>query len=96
MMQEHWTNYIITTPRPVFFSAHQTGEIKQTGENIAADIDNVISQIDHSKLAAIITDNASSMKKAWKLLAIKYPKVVFLGCVAHSLNLLIGDIMKFP
>ncbi|CAB4493572.1 unnamed protein product [Rhizophagus irregularis] len=64
MMQEHWTNYIITTPRPVFFSAHQTGEIKQTGENIVADIDNIISQIDHSKLAAIITDNASSMKKA--------------------------------
>ncbi|CAB4385785.1 unnamed protein product [Rhizophagus irregularis] len=29
-----------------------------------------------------------------KLLAIKYPKVVFLGCVAHSLNLLIGDIIK--
>ncbi|GBB95101.1 hypothetical protein RclHR1_24790001 [Rhizophagus clarus] len=96
MMQEHWTNYLITTPRPVFFSAHQTGEIKQTGENIAADLDEVISKIDHSKLSAIITDNASSMKKAWKLLAIKYPKVVFLGCVAHSLNLLIGDIMKLP
>jgi len=71
-------------------------KFKQTGENIAADIDNVISQIDHSKLAAIITDNTSSMKKAWKLLAIKYPKVVFFGCVAHSLNLLVGDIMKFP
>ncbi|GBB86930.1 hypothetical protein RclHR1_13390002 [Rhizophagus clarus] len=94
MLQEHWTNYLITTPRPVFFSAHQTGEIRQTEENIAANIDKVISQIDHSKLSAIITDNASSMKKAWKLLAIKYPKVVFLGCVTHSLNLLIGDIMK--
>ncbi|CAB4384791.1 unnamed protein product [Rhizophagus irregularis] len=96
MLQEHWTNYLITTPRPVFFSAHQTGEIKQTGENIAADIDKVISQINHSKLSAIITDNASSIKKAWKLLAIKYPNIVFLGCVAHSLNLLIGDIIKLP
>jgi ABC-type Zn uptake system ZnuABC Zn-binding protein ZnuA len=96
MALEHWTNYLITTPRPVFFSAHQTGEIKQTGENIAADIEKVITQIDHSKLSAIITDNASSMKKAWKLLAVKYPKVVFLGCIAHSLNLLVGDIMKLP
>ena len=95
-MQEHWTNYLITIPRPVFFSAHQTGEIKQTEKNIADDLDKVISKIDHSKLSAIITDNASSMKKAWKLLAIKYPKVVFFGCVAHSLNLLIGDIMKLP
>lgn len=93
-MQEHWTNYLITTPRPVFFSAHQTGTIRQTGENIAEDIENIILQIDYSKLSAIITDNASSMKKAWKLLAIKYPKIIFLGCIAHSLNLLIGDIMK--
>ncbi|GBB99635.1 hypothetical protein RclHR1_03590010 [Rhizophagus clarus] len=83
-------------PRLVFFSAHQTGEIRQTGENIAANIDKVISQIDHSKLLAIITDNASSIKKAWKLLAIKYPKVIFLGCIAYLLNLLIGDIMKLP
>lgn len=93
-MREHWTNYLITTPKPVFFSAHQTGEMRQTGENIGADIENTISQIDHTKLSAVITDNASSMKKAWKLVAIRYPNVIFLGCVAHSLNLLIGDIMK--
>ena len=63
MLQEHWTNYLITTPRPIFFSAHQTGEIRQTGENIAAKIDEVISQIGHSKLSAIITDNTSVIKK---------------------------------
>nr|CAG8479006.1 9870_t:CDS:2 [Entrophospora candida] len=94
IMQEHWTNYLITTPKPIFFSAHQTGEIRHIGENIAADIENLILQIDHSKLSGVITDNASSMKKAWKLVAIRYPNVFFLGCVAHSLNLLIGDIMK--
>ncbi|CAJ0831037.1 9955_t:CDS:2, partial [Entrophospora sp. SA101] len=78
-----------------YFSAHQTGEIRQTGENITEDIENTILQIDYSKLSAVITDNASSMKKAWKLVAIRYPNVVFIGCVAHSLNLLIGDIMNF-
>ena len=73
-MQEHWTNYLITTPRPVFFSAHQTGEISQTGENIAEDIDKIILQIDYSKLSAIITDNATSMKKAWRILEINIQK----------------------
>jgi hypothetical protein len=34
------------------------------------------------------------MKKAWKILAIEYPTILFLGCIAHSLNLLIGNIMK--
>src|SRR3989337_1402682 len=36
------------------------------------------------------------MKKAWHILEFKYPKVLFLGCIAHSLNLLIGNIMKLP
>ncbi|RIA94000.1 hypothetical protein C1645_818660 [Glomus cerebriforme] len=32
IMQEHWANYLIATPKPVFFSAHQTGEISQSYE----------------------------------------------------------------
>ena len=47
-----------------------------------------------TKISAIITDNASVMKKAWKILEVEYPRIIFLGCIAHNLNLLIGDIMK--
>ncbi|CAG8832081.1 12088_t:CDS:2, partial [Gigaspora rosea] len=47
-----------------------------------------------SKVSAIITDNASVMKKAWHLLGVDYPEILFLGCVAHSLNLLVDDIIK--
>jgi len=94
LIQEHWTNYILTTPRPIFFSAHPTGEIRQDGETIAKDLENVIIQVGISKISAVITDNTSVMKKAWRLLRFNYPEILFLGCIAHSLNLLIGDIMK--
>lgn len=93
-MQEHWTNFILTTPKPIFLQAHPTGEAKQNAENIAIDIENVIQTIDINKLSAIITDNAPVMKKAWRILKKKYPNVIFLGCIAHNINLIINDITK--
>ncbi|XP_050064229.1 uncharacterized protein LOC126553086 [Aphis gossypii] len=42
----------------------------------------------------IITDNASAMLKATKILTTKYPHITSYGCAAHVLNLLIDDILK--
>ena len=94
MVQEHWTNYILTTPKPIFYSAHPTKEIQQTSFAIANDIQQVIDKVSSSKISAVITDNASVMKKAWRILEAEYPKIIFFGCIAHNLNLIIGDIMK--
>jgi hypothetical protein len=94
IVQEHWSNFILTTPIPVFVSAKPTGEIEQNATNISSDMDEIMSTLDIDKLSAVITDNASVMKSAWRILAIKYPSVIFMGCLAHSLNLLINDIIK--
>ena len=64
LIQEHWTNYILTTPKPVFFDAYPTGEVSQNGEVIAKDLEKVIIKVGSSKISAVITDNASVMKKA--------------------------------
>ncbi|CAH1768025.1 5231_t:CDS:2, partial [Entrophospora sp. SA101] len=63
--QEHWTNYILTTPAPVFIKATLL-------ERFAKQV----------------------MKKAWSILMEKYPSIIYIGCISHSLNLLIGDIIK--
>ena len=94
MVQEHWTNFILSTPKPVFLQAHPTGEAKQNAENIAVDLESVIQIIDINKLSAVITDNAPVMKKAWRILEEKYPNVIFFGCIAHNINLIIRDITK--
>jgi hypothetical protein len=52
--------------------------------------------INLAKVSCIITDNAPVMKAAWNILEKKYPFVIFFGCLAHGLNLLIKDIMKLP
>lgn len=94
MNNEHWTNIIFTTPTPVFISAKPTEQIQQNAINIANEIEKAILSIDITKVSAIITDNASVMKAAWKILEKKYPLIIFFGCLAHGINLLIGDIMK--
>ena len=42
----------------------------------------------------LITDNASNMKKSWKLLGEEYLELTYCGCAAHSMNLIFGDLMK--
>src|SRR6266498_2931146 len=46
------------------------------------------------KFSAVITDTASVMKAAWKIIEGKYSNIICLGCNSHIINLLIGDILK--
>lgn len=54
----------------------------------------VIDKIGPEKTAAVITDNAKNMKKAWRLIRRKYNHIFTIGCIAHSLNLPMKNIMK--
>ena len=42
----------------------------------------------------VVTDNASYMKKAWRLIEVKYPTIISYGCAAHGLNLIFCDMTK--
>lgn len=41
-----------------------------------------------------MTDNASAMSGAWGKLQKKFPHLIAYGCLAHGVNLAIGDILK--
>jgi Protein of unknown function (DUF 659)/BED zinc finger len=77
--QESIINFMVTTPQPIFWKALETKESSHTGDYIAQQFDTVIREIGSSKIAAIITDNASNMKKAHKILHEKYSNIIFLG-----------------
>lgn len=66
--QESIINFMVTTPQPIFWKALETKENSHTGEYIAQQFDFVIKEISASKIAAVITDNASNMKKAHSIL----------------------------
>ncbi|CAB5193535.1 unnamed protein product [Rhizophagus irregularis] len=92
--QQPIINFMITTPQPIFWKALESKENSHTGEYIAEQFDIVIKEIGISKIAAVITDNASNMKKAHSILQKDYPNIIFLGCFAHNINLLIKSVIE--
>ncbi|EXX61861.1 hypothetical protein RirG_167190 [Rhizophagus irregularis DAOM 197198w] len=87
-------NCMISTPKPLFFKATAFKEERHTAENIALGLETTMKDAGINKFGAIITDNASNMKAAWKILKQKYPKKIFLGCWAHGIHLWMKDIIS--
>ena len=98
MMKDHYVNHIALFGKksipPILYCCTNTGEIAQTGENIALETISVINEIGSEKVVSLVTDNASNMKTAWKILRENYPKLIINGCAAHTINLLVKDICK--
>ncbi len=42
-------------------------------------------------VGVIITDNASNCARAQRILALRWPKIVFMFCYAHQINLLVKE-----
>ena len=62
-----------------------------TGWNNAKIIENIILRLEEKfklRFGALITDNASQMAKARRLLSKRFPNLVYLPCLAHQVNLM--------
>lgn len=102
LMCDGWTNirrepiinYVVTTPTPYFFKSVPTGANSHTATYVAEEISKVMEEIGPKKVLGVVTDNAASMKAAWKILGDKYNHLVAYGCIAHGLNLLAHDLVK--
>jgi hypothetical protein len=92
--RESVQNFVICTPKPLFFDAIYSGEESHTAKWVADEIIKQMEIVDINKFSAVITDTASVMKAAWRIIEKSYPNIVCLGCNSHVMNLLIGDILK--
>jgi hypothetical protein len=92
--QESVQNFIICTPKPLFFDAIYSGEESHTAVWTSNQIIQQMELIGIDKFSAVITDTASVMKAAWRIIEEKHPSIICLGCNSHVTNLLIGDILK--
>lgn len=87
-------NFVITKPEPLFVEFVMTGDNKHDAKYLFEEIDKVLIKYDPKKFLVIIADNAANMRASLKLLHEKYSFLVTLGCLAHLLHLLCGDILK--
>ena len=86
-------NFIISTPRPVFYKSTDTKDNRHTGPYIADELKAVINDLGPKKVFTLVTDNAANMKAAWANVVETYPHITPIGCAAHALNLLLKDIV---
>lgn len=87
-------SYIVTTPTPIFYKSIETMENRHTALYISEELVKVINEIGAEKVTALVTDNANNMKAAWQIIQTQYAHIFTVGCAAHGLNLLLGDICK--
>jgi hypothetical protein len=89
-------NFIVHVPnqQPFFLKKVSTVGISQTSINVAGEIIKVIEELGPDKCVGVVTDNASNMQGAWKIIEDKFPKIHCNGCASHVMNLLIRDICE--
>jgi hypothetical protein len=93
VQKRHILNLILATPEPIFMDNVETGEASVTGVYQAKLFGNTIeANGGMAKVPAICTDNASVMRKAWRLLRKRFHGLFTYGCAPHAFALHAGDI----
>ena len=97
VQKRHVLNLILTTPEPVFLGNVETKEASVDGKFQAELFTNTImANGGPAKVPAICTDNASVMRKTWRLLREKFHGLFTYGCAPHAFNLHAKDICAMP
>ncbi|XP_047080349.1 uncharacterized protein LOC124691115 [Lolium rigidum] len=108
VMCDSWTgptgmsiiNFMVYCNARMFFhkSVDASGQT-QNSEFLYREIKKVVvEEIGHENVVQIVTDNGSNYKKACKTLVEQpeYDHIVWQPCAAHTVNLMLKDIAKFP
>ena len=88
VQKRHVLNLILATPEPLFIGNVETGEDSVTGEYQAELFGaTILANGGMTKVPAVCTDNASVMRKCWRLLRGKFHGLFTYGCAPHGFQL---------
>lgn len=66
-----------------------------TGEFIAEQIDIVLTDLGSDRFSALVTDNGANVRLARDIICRLYPHIFNIRCIAHAINLVAQDIVKY-
>lgn len=67
-----------------------------TADFLAQQIQLILEDIGVQKFVGIVTDAGSNVHSARNLISTKFPHILNIRCIAHSLNLITKDLIKHP
>jgi hypothetical protein len=92
---QHLINVIgVFASGAVFLAAHDSSSISATSQNISELLLKTIDEVGPFNVIQVITDNATNCKGAGKIIERMHPHIFWSGCLVHTLNLLMHDIVK--
>eukprot|EP00253_Pinus_taeda_P030171 PITA_30171 len=103
IVSDGWTNVkgkplisflAVSISGAIFLNAYDYSEKFKTGINIAEALFETIDRVGPYNVIQIITGNAPNCKLAGAIIEDKYPNIFWSGCLVHTLNLLIHDVVK--
>ena len=90
-----WAFMLITSTRKEYLlNLEDLSSKRHTGDYLSSVIEEVIGKVSADKFVAIISDNASNVSAARRLISQKYPSILNIRCIAHCINLISSDIVK--
>ena len=78
----------------IFLSSYDYSDKFKTDINIAEPLLEIIENTGPYNVIQVITDNAANCKAEGAIIEDKYPKIFWSGCLVHTMNLLMHDIIK--
>jgi hypothetical protein len=92
---QHLINVLgVSATGAVFLAAHDSFSIIVSSQNIAEILLKTINDVGPSNVIQVITDNAANCKGAGKIIESAHPHIFWFGCLVHTLNLLMHDIVR--
>jgi hypothetical protein len=85
---------VVSKSGAIFLSAHDYSDRYKTGINIADALLKTIQEIGPYNVIQVITDNVANCKAAGAIIEDRYPNIFWSGCLVHTMNLLMHDIIK--
>ena len=103
IVSDGWTNVkgkrlisvlAVSVSGAIFLSAYDYSDKFKTAINIAEALLETIDRIGPYNVIQVITDNAANCRAVGAIIEDKYPNIFCSGCLVHTLNLLLHDIVK--
>eukprot|EP00253_Pinus_taeda_P032417 PITA_32417 len=103
IVSDGWTNVkgkplisvlVVSVSGAIFLTAHDYSDKFRTGINIAEELLETIDRIGPYNVIQVITNNAPNCRAAGAIIEDKYPNIFWFGCLVHTLNLLMHDVVK--
>ncbi|WVZ77634.1 hypothetical protein U9M48_025480, partial [Paspalum notatum var. saurae] len=105
LMCDSWTgpmrnsiiNFLVYSGGTMYFmkSVDATDKI-QDHQYLLKEIKAVVMKLSYHNVVQIVTDNGSNYKKTCEILTEQFPHMIWQPCLAHTINLMLKDIGKWP